>query len=176
MDGGRYDAIVIGAGAAGLMCALTAGGRGLRVLVVEHGQVGVAGQRLRVLLPPHLGRTAAVVQHHDLLRAPAGLADARLVRLPDLDPAHDVTAVVALPQVRILVGAEAAAELQPLVRIQRERQQPHHQPLVGLRRMLGQGQRVRRVVVAVHVADLQFDAMDRGVGGHAGACRKRARL
>ena len=34
MDGGRYDAIVIGAGAAGLMCALTAGGRGLRVLVV----------------------------------------------------------------------------------------------------------------------------------------------
>ena len=36
MDGGRYDAIVIGAGAAGLMCALTAGGRGLRVLVVEH--------------------------------------------------------------------------------------------------------------------------------------------
>ena len=33
---GRYDAIVVGAGAAGLMCALTAGGRGLRVLVVEH--------------------------------------------------------------------------------------------------------------------------------------------
>jgi len=32
----RYDAIVIGAGAAGLMCALTAGQRGLRVLVVEH--------------------------------------------------------------------------------------------------------------------------------------------
>ena len=36
MEGGRYDAIIIGAGAAGLMCALTAGGRGLRVLVVEH--------------------------------------------------------------------------------------------------------------------------------------------
>ena len=33
---GHYDAIVVGAGAAGLMCALTAGGRGLRVLVVEH--------------------------------------------------------------------------------------------------------------------------------------------
>ena len=30
------DAIVVGAGAAGLMAALTAGGRGLRVLVVEH--------------------------------------------------------------------------------------------------------------------------------------------
>jgi predicted Rossmann fold flavoprotein len=36
MGGQSYDAIVIGAGAAGLMCALTAGGRGLRVLVVEH--------------------------------------------------------------------------------------------------------------------------------------------
>ena len=33
---GRYDVVVIGAGAAGLMCALTAGQRGLRVLVVEH--------------------------------------------------------------------------------------------------------------------------------------------
>jgi flavoprotein, HI0933 family len=32
----RYDALVIGAGAAGLMCALTAGQCGLRVLVVEH--------------------------------------------------------------------------------------------------------------------------------------------
>ncbi len=33
---GTFDAIVIGGGAAGLMCALTAGQRGLRVLVVEH--------------------------------------------------------------------------------------------------------------------------------------------
>src|SRR5690606_13456523 len=33
---GHYDVVVIGAGAAGLMCALTAGQRGLRVLVVEH--------------------------------------------------------------------------------------------------------------------------------------------
>jgi predicted Rossmann fold flavoprotein len=32
----RYDAIVLGAGAAGMMCALTAGGRGRRVLLVDH--------------------------------------------------------------------------------------------------------------------------------------------
>ena len=32
----HYDAIVIGAGAAGLMCAIAAGQRGLRVLVVDH--------------------------------------------------------------------------------------------------------------------------------------------
>lgn len=31
-----YDVLIIGGGAAGLMCALTAGQRGLRVLVVEH--------------------------------------------------------------------------------------------------------------------------------------------
>ena len=33
---GDFDAIIIGGGAAGLMCALTAGRRGKRVLVVEH--------------------------------------------------------------------------------------------------------------------------------------------
>jgi predicted Rossmann fold flavoprotein len=32
----RFDAIVVGAGAAGLMCAIAAGQRGLRVLVVDH--------------------------------------------------------------------------------------------------------------------------------------------
>ena len=31
-----YDVVIIGAGAAGLMCALTAGYRGLRVRVVDH--------------------------------------------------------------------------------------------------------------------------------------------
>src|SRR3954469_1751456 len=31
-----FDAIVIGAGAAGMMCAATAGGRGRRVLLVDH--------------------------------------------------------------------------------------------------------------------------------------------
>jgi len=33
----HYDVIVIGAGAAGLMCAISAGRRGLRVLLLEHG-------------------------------------------------------------------------------------------------------------------------------------------
>ena len=33
---GQYDAIVIGAGAAGLMCAIAAGQRGARVLVADH--------------------------------------------------------------------------------------------------------------------------------------------
>ncbi|MBY0324321.1 MAG: NAD(P)/FAD-dependent oxidoreductase, partial [Reyranella sp.] len=33
---GQYDVIVAGGGAAGLMCALGAGRRGRRVLVLEH--------------------------------------------------------------------------------------------------------------------------------------------
>ena len=32
----KYDVVVIGAGASGLMCALTAGGRGKKVLVIDH--------------------------------------------------------------------------------------------------------------------------------------------
>ena len=34
----NFDVVIVGAGAAGLMCALTAGRRGRRVLVLEHGQ------------------------------------------------------------------------------------------------------------------------------------------
>ena len=34
----RYDAIILGAGAAGLMCAAIAGQRGRRVLVVEKAE------------------------------------------------------------------------------------------------------------------------------------------
>ncbi len=34
----RYDAIIIGGGAAGLFCAMTAGRRGKRVLVIEHNE------------------------------------------------------------------------------------------------------------------------------------------
>ena len=41
MQRSSYDAIILGAGAAGLMCALTAGQRGRRVLLIDHAdQVG----------------------------------------------------------------------------------------------------------------------------------------
>ncbi len=36
MEAGKYDVIILGAGGAGLMCALTAGQRGRRVLVIDH--------------------------------------------------------------------------------------------------------------------------------------------
>ena len=46
MGGNRYDAIVLGAGAAGLMCALTAGGRGRAVLLLDHADE--AGKKILI--------------------------------------------------------------------------------------------------------------------------------
>jgi len=42
----NYDVIIIGAGAAGLMCALTAGQRGRRVLLLEHNSA--PGEKIRI--------------------------------------------------------------------------------------------------------------------------------
>lgn len=42
----QYDVIVIGAGAAGLMCAATAGARGKRVLIIDH--VTKIGEKIRI--------------------------------------------------------------------------------------------------------------------------------
>ena len=46
--GEHFDVIVIGGGGAGLMCAITAGQRGRRVLVLEHNdrvgkKIGISG-------------------------------------------------------------------------------------------------------------------------------------
>jgi len=41
-----YDAIILGAGGAGLFCALTAGRRGRRVLVIDHG--AKPGEKIRI--------------------------------------------------------------------------------------------------------------------------------
>ena len=41
-----YDVVVIGAGAAGMMCAATAGQRGRRVLLVEH--YPIVGEKIRI--------------------------------------------------------------------------------------------------------------------------------
>ena len=42
----HFDVIVIGAGAAGMMCAAQAGGRGRRVLLIDH--VEKVGERIRI--------------------------------------------------------------------------------------------------------------------------------
>ncbi len=43
---GRYDVVVLGAGAAGMFAAIEAGRRGRRVLVIEHGRA--AGEKIRI--------------------------------------------------------------------------------------------------------------------------------
>jgi len=45
-DGGRFDVIVVGAGAAGMMCAAIAGHRGRRVLLIEH--YDKLGEKIRI--------------------------------------------------------------------------------------------------------------------------------
>ena len=45
-DPATYDAIILGAGAAGLMCAIEAGNRGRRVLLIEHNDD--AGKKIRI--------------------------------------------------------------------------------------------------------------------------------
>ncbi len=42
----RFDVVVVGAGAAGMMCAIEAGKRGRRVLVVDHAKA--AGEKIRI--------------------------------------------------------------------------------------------------------------------------------
>jgi hypothetical protein len=42
----QFDVVVIGAGAAGMMCAIEAGKRGRRVLVIEHAKA--AGEKIRI--------------------------------------------------------------------------------------------------------------------------------
>ena len=46
MSGRAWDAIVIGAGAAGMMCAAVAGQRGARVLLLDHGEK--LGEKIRI--------------------------------------------------------------------------------------------------------------------------------
>ena len=42
----RYDVVVLGAGAAGMMCAIEAGKRGRRVLVIEANKA--PGEKIRI--------------------------------------------------------------------------------------------------------------------------------
>ena len=144
---------------------------------VDHGEVVAAGQAIAHLVPPQVGTAAVVVEHHHLPGAAAGLADAGLVGLADVDPQVDLAAERLEPQVGFVVAGGAAGEFQAFVGMQGECQQAHHQALVRFRRMPGQGQGVGRVVVAIHVADLQLGAEDRCVGCHlscAAACRGAA--
>ncbi|MFN7027423.1 MAG: FAD-dependent oxidoreductase, partial [Pseudorhizobium sp.] len=42
----KFDAVILGAGAAGMMCAMRAGGRGTRVLLLDHAKA--PGEKIRI--------------------------------------------------------------------------------------------------------------------------------
>jgi hypothetical protein len=120
-------------------------------------------------VPPERGTASAVDIDLHLARPAGGLAHIALVRKAHVDPQLDGAREVALHEIGLVLRGEAAPEFEALVGVQRECQQPHHHSLVGLRRMAGDGQRVRREVVAVEVGDLQLRLEDRGLQGHAGS-------
>jgi hypothetical protein len=87
-----------------------------------------------------------------------------------------IAPVVLLPQVRFVDVRQPLAEFEALVREQRERDDAHHHPLVGFRRVTGHRQRVIGVVMPIHVGDLQFGFVDRGFQRHADAARAGIRF
>jgi hypothetical protein len=77
---------------------------------LSHRQLVLAPQRGLVLLPPHVGDAAAVGQDHDLVRSPAGAADALFVGQADVDPQFDGAGQVLAPEVGFVFGGKALAE------------------------------------------------------------------
>ncbi len=63
----KWDVIILGAGASGLMCALTAGERGRRVLVLDHAKR--AGEKVRISGGGHCNFTNLHTTRHHYLSA-----------------------------------------------------------------------------------------------------------
>jgi predicted Rossmann fold flavoprotein len=61
----RYDVIIIGAGAAGLMCAIETGKRGRSVLVLEHGNA--VGKKIRISGGGRCNFTNFIVDHNSYI-------------------------------------------------------------------------------------------------------------
>jgi len=61
-----YDVVIIGGGAAGLMCAIEAGKRGRTVLVLEHNAVivplKIGGDRITIKTPQKIGVISPLLQ------------------------------------------------------------------------------------------------------------------
>src|SRR5690242_20516152 len=62
-----FDVAVIGAGAAGMMCAATAGQRGRRVLLIDH--YGKVGEKIRISGGGRCNFTNLYATHRDFLSA-----------------------------------------------------------------------------------------------------------
>lgn len=137
---------------------------------VENGEIVQALQLVAIFIPPDI-RRAAVADDHDLCGASAGLANGALVGQADLDPAFDRAGKVFLPQIGFLVAAQAFAEGQSFIGIERKCEQTYHHALVGFRRVPCHGQCMVGVVVPVHIGDLERGFEYGCLDGHGVFCR-----
>ena len=78
MSGAQYDVIVIGAGAAGMMCAATAGQRGRRVLLLDHYRE--VGEKIRISGGGRCNFTNLHATHRDFLSSNPDFCRSALAR------------------------------------------------------------------------------------------------
>ena len=121
----------------------------------DDGEVVEAGQFALMFLPPQGHCAAAVGVQNYPVRPVAGFAQAAFVRQAQFDPEFDFTAQAPLPELRLVVGAEASGKFEAFAGIQDKREQPDHHPLVGFRRVPGDGQVVVGIIVPVHIGDVE---------------------
>ncbi|MNQ94098.1 hypothetical protein D3C85_1095990 [compost metagenome] len=119
-------------------------------------------------LPPDVGGAAAVVVQPHLGGAAAGLAQPLLVRLAQLDPLFDLVAEILVPQVRLVVVADAAGEGHVFAGVQREHRDAQHHAFDGFRRVLRDGQAMAVVIAAIHVGNGEIGFVDGGFQCHGG--------
>jgi len=128
--------------------------RQLFIVEKTHAQVLVAGHLALHSLPPYVrGALAVSVQHH-ARRLVAGLANALLVGQSHLDPHFQPIVVVALPDLRLVVGAQPFGEHQPFVGMADPGQQAQHHALLVFGRVLRQRQRGVVVEVTIHISNI----------------------
>src|SRR6476620_6905450 len=83
MTAARYDVAVIGAGAAGMMCAATAGQRGRRVVLVDHYKE--VGEKIRISGGGRCNFTNLHATHRDYLSANPDFCRSALARYTPRD-------------------------------------------------------------------------------------------
>ena len=155
-----------------LHAAFSQQGEGPALLRRDAPDVGVAGaiDATCKACPPRRSVAAEGVDA-DALGPPAGLGQATFLGLADLDPLDDAAGQVLLPELGLVGIPHAFRELERAVavggrNVQREREQPHHHPLVGLGRVARQGDLVVGVDRAVDVRELHGSLADGRFSGH----------
>nr|ADI23862.1 hypothetical protein [uncultured gamma proteobacterium HF4000_48E10] len=105
-------------------------------------------------------RRVLVGIHHHALGCFRCLVKPRRVRNPDIDPCRDLSSEIANGDSWFVWIRHTTGELDARGELQQVRQEPSHQILVGLRRVLRDTQRERLVHAAVGVGELDVEVVD----------------